>query len=53
MGEAFGKVPKIKSKGKANKAVLNEKMQHYLRIYKKQPSPQAIEAVHVVVEVNA
>jgi hypothetical protein len=41
MGEAFGKVPKIKSKGKANEAVLNEKMQYYLQIYKKQPSPQA------------
>jgi hypothetical protein len=28
--EAFGEVPKIKSKWKASKEVLEEKMQHYL-----------------------
>jgi hypothetical protein len=51
--EAFGEVPKIKSKGKANEAVLNEKMQHYLQMYKKQHTSQEIEAVRAVVEVNA
>jgi hypothetical protein len=51
--EAFGEVPKIKSKGKASEEVLEEKMQHYLKMYKKQHTPQEIEAVHALVKVNA
>jgi hypothetical protein len=46
--EAFGEVPKTKSKGKANEEILNEKMQHYLQMYKMQHTPRAIEAVHAV-----
>jgi hypothetical protein len=51
--EAFGEVPKIKSKGKASEEVLEVKMQHYLQMYKKQHTPQGIEAVHALVKVNA
>jgi hypothetical protein len=51
--EAFGEVPKIKSKGKASDEVLEEKMQHYLQMYKKQHTPQGIEAVRALVKVNA
>jgi hypothetical protein len=46
-------VPKIKSKGKANEEVLNEKTQHYLQMYKKQHTPHAIETVRTLGEVNA
>jgi hypothetical protein len=51
--EAFGEVPKIKSKEKASEEVLDEKMQHYLQMYKKQHTPQGIEAVHALVKANA
>jgi hypothetical protein len=51
--EAFGEVPKIKSKGKASEEVLDEKMQHYLQMYKKQHTPQGIEAVRALVKANA
>jgi hypothetical protein len=51
--EAFGEVPKIKRKGKASEEVLDEKMQHYLQMYKKQHTPQVVEAVHALVKVNA
>jgi hypothetical protein len=51
--EAFGEVPKIKSKGKAFDEVLEEKMQHYLQMYKKQHTLQGIEAVRALVKVNA
>jgi hypothetical protein len=50
--EAFGEVPKTKSKGKANEEIQNEKIQHYLQMYKKQHTPLAIEAVSSLVEVN-
>jgi hypothetical protein len=51
--EAFGEVPKIKSWGKASEEVLDEKMQHYLQMYKKQHTPQGIEAVRALVKANA
>jgi hypothetical protein len=51
--EAFGEVPKIKSKGKASEEVLDEKMQYYLQMYKKQHTPQGIEAVRALVKANA
>jgi hypothetical protein len=51
--EAFGDVLKIKSKGKVSEEVLDEKMQHYLQMYKKQHRPQVVEAVHTLVKVNA
>jgi hypothetical protein len=51
--EAFGEVPKIKRKGKAFEEVLDEKMQHYLQMYKKQHTPQVVEAVRALVKVNA
>jgi hypothetical protein len=51
--EAFGEVPKIKRKGKASEEVLDEKMQHYLQMYKKQHTPQVVEAVRALVKVNA
>ena len=38
--EAFGELPKVKSKGKPTEEVLNEKMQYYLQMYKKQHTPQ-------------
>jgi hypothetical protein len=50
--EAFGEVPKFKSKGKTNEEVPNEKMHHYLQMCKKQHTPQTIEAVHALVDVN-
>ena len=37
--EAFGELPKLKSKGKATEEVLDEKMQFYLQMYKKQHTP--------------
>jgi hypothetical protein len=49
--EAFGEVPKIKGKGKANEEVTNDKMQHYLQMYKKQHT--SIEAVRASIQVNA
>jgi hypothetical protein len=51
--ETFGEVPKIKRKGKASEEVLDEKMQHYLQMYKKQHTPQVVEAVRALVKVNA
>jgi hypothetical protein len=51
--DASEEVPKIKSKGKANEEVLNEKTQHYLQMYKKEHTPHAIETVHTLGEVNA
>jgi hypothetical protein len=51
--EAFGEAPKIKNKGKASEEVLEEKMQHYLQMYKKQHTHQGIEAVCALVKVNA
>ena len=52
--EAFGEVPKIKSKGKATEEVVNEKMQYYLQMYAQgtQHTPQKLEAIRAVVEVN-
>jgi hypothetical protein len=51
--KAFGEVPKVKRKGKASEEVLDEKMQHYLQMYKKQHTPQVVEAVRALVKVNA
>lgn len=51
--EAFGEVPTLKSKGKASEEDLNEKMQHYLQMYKKEHTPKAIEAVRALVQANA
>ncbi|XBI12630.1 hypothetical protein VPH35_139473 [Triticum aestivum] len=47
--EAFGEVPTLKSKGKASEEDLNEKMQHYLQMYKKEHTPKVIEAVRALV----
>ena len=51
--EAFGELPKSKGKGKATEEVLNEKIQFILKMYKKQHTPQVIEAVRALVESNA
>jgi hypothetical protein len=51
--EAFGEVLKIKSKGKASEEVLDEKMQYYLQMYKKQHTLEGIEAVCALVKANA
>ena len=51
--EAFGELPNRKNKGKATEEVLNEKMQFYLQMYKKQHTPQTREAIRALVEVNA
>ena len=51
--EAFGEVPTLKSKRKASEEDLNEKMQHYLQMYKKEHTPKAIEAVRALVQANA
>ena len=51
--EAFGEVPKITSKAKATEEVVNEKMQFYLQMYtKQQHTPQTVEAIRALVEVN-
>jgi hypothetical protein len=44
---------KIKSKGKASEEVLDENMQHYLQMYKKQHTPHGIEVVRALVKANA
>jgi hypothetical protein len=51
--KAFGEVPNIKSKGKASEKVIDEKMQHFLKIYKKQHTPKVVEAVRTLVQANA
>jgi hypothetical protein len=51
--EAFGEAPKVKSKGKGNEQTLDEKMQYYLQMYKKQHDPQAVEAIRALTKVNA
>ena len=51
--EAFGEVPTLKSKSKAAEEDLNEKMQHYLQMYKKEHTPKVIEAVRALVQANA
>jgi hypothetical protein len=51
--EKFGDVPKIKSKGKTSDKVLDEKMQHYMQMFKKQHTPRVIEVVRALVKVNA
>jgi hypothetical protein len=51
--EAFGDVPLVKNKGKTTEDVLDAKMQHYLKMYKKQHTPEVVEAVRSLVQVNA
>ena len=51
--EAFGEMPMVKSKGKITEDVLDEKMQYYLKMYKKQHTPEVVEAVRALVQVNA
>jgi hypothetical protein len=51
--DAFGEVPKIRSKEKATEEVLNKKMQHFLQMYKKEHTTQVVVAVRALVEVNA
>jgi hypothetical protein len=51
--EAFGAVPLVKNKGKTTEDVLDEKMQHYLKMYKKQHTLEVVEAVSSLVQVNA
>ena len=50
--EAFGEAPKVKSKGKGNDQALDEKMQYYLQMYKKQHNLQAVEANRALTKVN-
>ena len=51
--EAFGEIPKLKSKEKATDEAIEEKMQVYLQLYKKQRTPQVLEAVRELVVSNA
>ena len=51
--EAFGETPKLKSKDKVTDEVLEEKMQFYLQIYKKQRTPQVMEAFRDLIVSNA
>ena len=51
--EAYGELPKLKNKGKATDEILNAKMQHYLHMYNKQHTPQVMEVVRALVEINA
>jgi hypothetical protein len=51
--KAFGEVPNVKSKGKASEEVIDEKMQHFLKMYKKQHTPKVVEAVRALVQANA
>ena len=51
--ESFGEIPKIKSKEKATDEVIEEKMQCYLQMYKKQRTPQVMEAFRDLVVSNA
>jgi hypothetical protein len=51
--EAFGEVPNVKSKGKASDEVIDEKMQHILKMYKNQHTPKVVEAVRTLVQANA
>jgi hypothetical protein len=46
-------VPKVKREGKGNEQTLDEKMQYYLQMYKKQHDPQAVEAIRALTKVNA
>ena len=49
----MGEGPTLKSKGKASEEDLNEKMQHYLQMYKKEHTPKVIGAVRALVKANA
>ena len=51
--KAFGEVPIVKSKGKTSEELLDEKMQHFLKMYKKEHTPEFVEAVRALVQVNA
>ena len=50
--EAFGEIPKLKSKEKVTDEVIEEKMQFYLQMYKKQRTPQVMEAFRELVVSN-
>lgn len=50
--EAFGEVPKVKSKGKDNEQTLDEKMQYYLKMYKKHHTLDVVGAVRALVQAN-
>jgi hypothetical protein len=52
-GGGFWGGSKDQEKGKSSEEVLDEKMQHYLQMYKKQHTTQGIEAVRALVKVNA
>ena len=51
--EAFGEIPKLKSKEKATDEAIEEKMEVFLQLYKKQRTPQVLEAVRELVVSNA
>jgi len=48
----FGEIPKLKSKEKVTDEVIEEKMQFYLQMYKKQRTPQVLEAFRELVVSN-
>ena len=51
--ETFGEIPKLKSKEKVTDEVIEEKMQFYLQMYKKQRTPQLMEAFRELGVSNA
>lgn len=52
LAEAYGDLPKATTSKKATEADLEEKIQSYLRMYKKPPTPVAMQAIRALVEVN-
>ena len=51
--EAFGEIPQLKSKERVTEEAIQEKMESYLQMYKKQRTPQVMEAFRDLVVTNA
>jgi hypothetical protein len=52
LAEAYGELPKGMTSKKGSKEDVQEKMNSYLRMYKKPFTPTAIQAIRALVEVN-
>uniref|UniRef100_A0A3B6UAA8 Uncharacterized protein n=1 Tax=Triticum aestivum TaxID=4565 RepID=A0A3B6UAA8_WHEAT len=52
LAEAYGELPKGMTSKKATEEEVQEKMKPYLQMYKKPPTPMAVQAIRALVEVN-